>query len=148
MTEFKLNLINAAEICGQLINIVRSSNKAYRVTICEWRERRSLSQNAFQHLIYKEVSGYLIKHGRAQCSPEWVKSNLKNKFLGWCESEFVDIETGEVSKRQELKSTRSLDVGDSMFYTTQILDWACSIGCEIKIPDKCEYRRLMDSQTK
>ena len=146
MKEFKITLSNAAHICSELISIARSSNKVYRVTVCEWRERRSLDQNAFQHVIYKEISDYLISKGRKGCSPGWVKRMLKNHFLGWEQVEFVCIKTGEVTKREQLKSTRLLDVGESMHYTTQILDWACSIGCEIKIPERCEYRKLINSQ--
>ncbi|MFK5949872.1 MAG: DUF5777 family beta-barrel protein [Methylococcales bacterium] len=58
----------------------------------------------------------------------------------------VDIETGVVSTHKELKKTSDLDVGESCDYTTKVLDWAQSIGCEIKIPVKCDYRNYLEKQ--
>jgi len=147
VNEFKLTLASAAHVTGELINITRSSNKAYRVVVSEWREKRSLSQNALQHVIYSDISEYLISKGRKRCTPVWVKSALKNQFLGWTETEFTDLNTGEITNRQVLRSTKDLDVGESCHYTTQILDWAQSIGCNIKIPAKCEYRDMLNKQS-
>lgn len=118
----------------------------YRVTIKKWREKRSLSQNALQHVIYSEVSKYLISRGRHDWDDKKVKENLKNKFLGWRDYEFVDIETGEVITKSVLTETSGLDKGESFNYTTQIIEWAESIGCEIKIPATCEYRSLQSIQ--
>lgn len=145
MNEFKLTLSSATYVTNELINIARSS-KTYRVVVSEWREKRSLSQNAFQHVIYSDISEYLISKGREHCTPAWVKSALKNQFLGWTETEFTDLNTGEITKRQVLRSTKDLDVGESCHYTTHILDWAQSIGCNIKMPAKCEYRDMLNKQ--
>ena len=110
--------------------------------------KRSLDQNALQHCIYEEISSYLIRNNRKECSPSWVKRQLKNKFLGWEDVVFVDVVTGEKAMREELRSTSGLDVGEAYHYTAQILDWADSIGCEIKIPANCQYRELMEIQNK
>ena len=107
---------------------------------------RSLSQNAFHHVIYQEISKYLTQRGREDWTPEYTKKNLKNKFLGWVTEEFVDVSTGERTTRETLRHTSSLDVGEAYQYTTQILDWAESTGCFIKIPADCEYRELMEQQ--
>lgn len=117
-----------------------------RITWEPWRDKRSLSQNAFQHVIYDEISRYLISRGRIDCSPKWVKKMLKNKFLGWEDQEFVDIETGEVTTRQCLRSTSKLDMGEAVHYTDQILMWASDIGCEIKIQTMCDYRKYKEAQ--
>lgn len=146
MTEFKLTLASAVYVTSELINIARSPNKTYRVVVSEWREKRSLSQNALQHVIYSDISEYLISKGRKHCTPAWVKDALKNQFLGWELVEFTDLKTGEITRRDVLRSTKSLDVGESCHYTTQILDWAQSIGCNIKIPAKCEYRDMLNKQ--
>lgn len=130
------------EMCRELLK----SDKKYRVKIVEWREKRSLSQNSLQHVIYGEVSKYLIGKGRTEWTPEKVKENLKNKFLGWQNNEFIDVETGEVINMSVLVPTSKLDKGESFNYTTQIIEWSESIGCEIKIPATCEYRSLMDLQ--
>lgn len=145
MNEFKLTLASSVYVTSQLIDLARS-NKTYRVVVSEWREKRSLSQNALQHVIYSDISEYLISKGRKYCTQDWVKSALKNQFLGWTETEFTDLNTGEITKRQVLRSTKDLDVGESCHYTAQILDWAQSIGCNIKIPAKCKYRDMLNKQ--
>lgn len=128
-----------SEICD-----LHDEGKTVKVSVCEKKRTRSLSQNALQHVIYQDISKYLIKKGRLDCSPEWIKRMLKNKFLGWVDSEYVDIVTGDKEIRQELMPTSQLDPGESYRYTTQILDWCVDIGCEIKIPANCEYRKLQD----
>lgn len=120
--------------------------KGWRVDAKEWRDARSLSQNAFQHVIYEDISRYLIGRGKTECIAEWVKDAVKNKFLGWVDKIFVDIKTGEKTTRQVLRSTSSLDAGEACYYTDQLLEWASSIGLEIKIPAKCEYRDYKEAQ--
>lgn len=132
----------------QWANLLKLSwpKSGYRIVWGPWREKRSLSQNAFQHVIYEDISAYLMSKGRTDCTAEWVKEMLKNKFLGWTEKEFVDVVTGERKMREVLRSTAGLDVGASYHYTTEIIDWAQSIGCEIKIPARCEYREMADRE--
>ena len=134
---------------GYIIQIISSAilaGKVLRVQVSEWREKRSLSQNALQHVIYSDISKYLISKGRKDWTPEYTKKQLKNKFLGWVNEEYIDIETGERTIKSVLKPTAGLDKGDAYHYTTQIIEWAESIGCEIRIPAKCEYRELMERQ--
>lgn len=108
--------------------------------------KRSLNQNAFQHVIYKKISDYLISKGREEWTPEFTKKNLKNKFLGWEDEEYVDIHTGEKLVKSVLRSTASLDKGDSFNFTTAILDWSESIGCQIAIPTNSEYMDMVIEQ--
>ena len=108
--------------------------------------KRSLSQNAFQHVIYQEISKYLISKGRSEWSPDFVKDNLKNKFLGWTLKEYIDVSDGSVSTREVLRKTSTLDKGESFNFTTAILEWSESIGCHIRIPDDCAYRQMMEEQ--
>ncbi len=121
--------------------------KTIKVTVKNAR-KRSLSQNAFQHVIYTEVSKYLVSKGRESWTPEYTKLQLKNKFLGWQEEEYVDVVTGEVTIRETLRHTAGLSKGESFDFTTQIIDWAESIGCPIKIPDDSEYMNLYREQVK
>lgn len=116
------------------------------VEVKKWVDKRSLSMNALQHCIYAEVSRYLISKGRSEWSPHFVKKNLKNKFLGWEVEYFIDVVTGARSEVQSLRKTSGLDRGDSYLYTEQIIEWSRSIGCEIKIPEKCEFMSLQASQ--
>lgn len=102
--------------------------------------------NAFQHAIYQSISTFLTAHGKPECTPEWVKRALKNKYLGWIREEFIDIATGECSVHEILRHTSTLDSGEAYHFTSQILEFAESIGCEIKIPAKSEYREMADKQ--
>ena len=120
--------------------------KAYRVNIVAWRERRSLNQNDFQHVIYTEISKFLISKGRTDWTVKVVKKNMKNKFLGWAKEEFIDVVTGEITTKDILVETSKLDVGDSYNYTTNLLSWCADMGIFIKIPSQCDYRDIMDSQ--
>ncbi len=120
--------------------------KGWRIDFKEWRDARTLSQNAFQHAIYEDISRYLIGRGRSECTPPWVKDAVKNRFLGWVDKVFVDIKTGEKTVRQVLRSTSKLDPGEACYYIDQLLEWASSIGLEIKIPAKCEYRDYKEVQ--
>lgn len=108
--------------------------------------KRSLSQNAFQHVCYQEISKYLISNGRDEWTPEFVKKNLKNKLLGWNQEPFVDVITGERREIWTLRHTSKLDKGEAMNYITQILEWAESIGCHIRIPEDSEYYQSMQQQ--
>lgn len=108
--------------------------------------KRSLPQNDYQHVLYSEISKYLVVKGRNEWTPGFVKKNLKNKFLGWQTETFVDVKTGERRDIWTLKSSSKLDKGEAMNYITQILDWAESIGCHIRIPEDSEYMKLMQSQ--
>ena len=71
---------------------------------------------------------------------------LKNKLLGWDIETFTDILTGAKTEREVLRHTSQLTKGEMMDYLTQIIEWAESIGCEIRIPVNSEYMRLMESQ--
>ena len=71
---------------------------------------------------------------------------LKNKLLGWIDETYTDIVTGEKTTRQELRHTSDLTNGEMLDYLTQIIEWAESIGCEIRIPANSQYMQLMESQ--
>jgi len=149
MNPQSIKAINAHQI-DQLSNFLKVSipKEGWRVTFAPWKEKRSLDQNSFQHCIYQDISEYLISRGRKDCTPEWVKAMLKNKFLGWVPQEFTDLITGAKVTRDVLRETAKLDVGEAYYYTTEIIEWASSIGLEIKIPTHCEYSNLRNAQNK
>lgn len=107
---------------------------------------RTLSQNAFQHVCYQEISDYLISKGRKDCNPEWVKQMLKNSFLGWRSESFTDVKTGQVMQRDVLVKTSSLDKGEALEYTQNIINWAQDIGLMIKIPENSDHMMHMRAQ--
>ena len=132
------------EISGYAHDHFEQGGGALKVKITN-SGKRSLSQNAFQHVCYQEISKYLIAKDRNEWTPEFVKKNLKNKMLGWQTETFVDVKTGERRDIWTLKSSSKLDKGEAMNYITQIMDWAESIGCHIKIPEDSEYMKAMQS---
>ena len=133
------------EISGYAHDHFEQGGGALKVRITN-SGKRSLSQNAFQHVCYQEISKYLVAKGRNEWTPEFVKKNLKNKILGWQTEVFVDVTTGERRDIWTLKSSSKLDKGEAMNYITQILDWAESIGCHIRIPEDSEYMNLINKQ--
>lgn len=58
---------------GKILQEQLSDGKCLRLQVKEWREKRSLSQNALSHMWYAEISEYLINSGRTDATPEWVK---------------------------------------------------------------------------
>lgn len=137
-------MLELFRVITELIKL--NPNKSYRIIVKEWREKRSVSQNAFQHVIYNELSKYLISKGRNDWDVKKVKFEMKNNFLGWKQTECVNVLTGEVTIKEVLIGTSGLDVGESYYYTTRLLDFSQSIGCTIRIPEKCDYRDLMEQQ--
>lgn len=128
------------EVSAYVVKHFDGSNQPLKFKITQ-SGKRSLSQNAFSHLIYSKISDYLIHKGRKDWTPHFVKENLKNKFIGWCEQEFIDVKTGEKKSHMVLRKTSKLDKGEFQVYLTQILDWAESIGCRIEIPEDSEYMK-------
>jgi len=139
----------AAEIdqCANFLKLAIPA-QGWRITYTPWREKRSLSQNSFMHVIYRDISNYLISKGRSEWTPGKVKLMLKNKYLGWTEVEFTDVVTGQVTTREVLKSSSALDVGAANHFITEIIEWAASIGIEIKVPAECEYRDVLNTQNR
>ena len=147
MKDFKLTISSLGYFIAELTKMITTEpNKAWRITVKGWRESRSLSMNALQHVVYGEISKYLISKGRVDWCENKTKREMKNSFLGWITEEYTDLKTGEVTVKEVLRSTSGLDQGDGCQYTTQVLDFAQTIGCEIKIPSKCDYRELMERQ--
>lgn len=143
---FLLSTEDLHQVSGYIHDHFDDTNKPLKVVVKNYG-RRSLSQNALQHVVYAEISEYLISKGRTDWTPEFVKEQLKNKFLGWEDKEFVDVVTGQKTVKSVLVKTATLDKGDAYQFTTEILAWAESIGCYIKIPENCEYMELTREQS-
>ena len=88
MKDFKLTISSLGYFVSKLTKMITSNqNISYRINIKQWRESRSLNQNAFQHVIYDKISVYLVSKGRKDWTTEFTKKNMKNKFLGWIDDE-------------------------------------------------------------
>ncbi|WP_038024560.1 recombination protein NinB [Tatumella sp. UCD-D_suzukii] len=141
----RLHTTNFQAIGQQLSELLQSGN-SFRLKVEPWRERRSLSQNSMQHAWYAEISRYLIRNGRSFASAEWVKDAMKHTYLGYEETERVDVITGERTVIQTLRHTSRLDTGEMHDYLTKVEGWARSIGCLLTAPDNSEYRELQRRQ--
>ena len=147
MKDYKLELNSLGFFIAELTKMITTNDgKAWRVTVKGWRESRSLSQNALQHVIYADLSRYLILKGRKEWTEKKAKFEMKSNFLGWENTECINVHTGEVIVKETLRSTSGLDVGDAFHYTTQVIEFARHVGCEIRIPAKCEYNDLIKQQ--
>ena len=71
---------------------------------------------------------------------------MKNTFLGSVEIELANAITGEVTRQYELVATESLDKGEYLHFMNQVFDWCVSIGCNLTVPIKSEYRELIKRQ--
>lgn len=131
---------------GQQILPMLDSGETYRLIIKPWREKRSLNQNALSHMWYSEISEYLIKSGRYDATPEWVKRNLKRTYLGCEEVTYTDFVTGDKSTTYEPRHTSSLDAGEMHYFLTQVEQWCAQFGLVLTIPHDSEYQKLKDKQ--
>ncbi|MBA7773655.1 MULTISPECIES: YbcN family protein [unclassified Enterobacter] len=141
----KLHRGNFAAI-GQQIQPLLDAGQCFRLQVKPWREKRSLSQNALFHLWMGEISGYLIKSGRTDATPEWVKRNLKKTYLGCEEVTYTDFITGAKETSWEPRHTSLLDTGEMHIFMCKVEAWCAQFGLALTIPNGCEYQQLRDKQ--
>lgn len=131
---------------GQQLQPLLESGECYRLILKPWKEKRSLSQNALSHMWYGEISEYLIKSGRTDATPEWVKRNLKKTYLGSQQVEYTDFVTGEKVSTWEPRHTSELDTGEMHFFLNQVELWCSQFGLALTIPFDSEYQKLKEKQ--
>ena len=141
----KLHAGNFAAV-GKLLQEQLATGKPLRLEVKEWREKRSLSQNSLLHLWLGEISEYLVKSGRTDATPAWVKRNLKKTYLGYEEVEYTDFVTGTKTSELELRHTSDLDTGDMHHFMCQVEGWCAQFGLALTIPSNCEFQQLRDKQ--
>lgn len=130
----------------QLLNDELQWGGTLRLRVEPWREKRTLSQNAMFHAWMRELSRFLIKHGRSNCSPEWCKDAMKFTFLGFEETTFTDVETGAQIVRETLRHTSKLKTGEMFHFMTKVQAWCLDIGCFLKVPVTSEFFELKTKQ--
>ncbi|HAU5603708.1 TPA: hypothetical protein JD320_002904 [Citrobacter koseri] len=141
----KLHRGNFAAI-GQQIQPLLDAGQCFRLQVKPWREKRSLSQNSLFHMWMTEISEYLIKSGRTDATPEWVKRNLKKTYLGSEEVTYTDFVTGKKETTWEPRHTSSLDTGEMHIFMVKVEMWCAQFGLSLTIPSSCEYQQLRDKQ--
>ena len=140
MNEFKLTLSNLGDVINQLTKILQSSNKVFRVTVKEWKETRSLSQNALMWKWLAEID----KQAPLKCDSKIKGPDLWHEIF---KKYFCPVKTvTNGSKSVEIKSTKMLDVGEFTFYLNKIENWCFDRGITLTIPQDSEYYKLMEYQ--
>jgi len=139
----------------QLLDVLPAiAEHGYPLRLTWKTSTRSLSQNALFHKWCEEVASFFVDHGKthfasgATISKESIKRNLKQTFLGTHKVEHIDLTTGEVTEREELRHTSDLDKGEMQHFLDQVSAWATEYGIGLTRPEDSEYLRIareMDS---
>ncbi len=109
---------------------------------------RSLPQNALFHKWCEEIAQFFVRMGKttfatgAPMNMENVKRNLKQTFLGETPITDINLKTGEVTERYELRRTSCLDKGEMHAFMTCIDVWANEHGIYLSHPEDSEYMKM------
>ena len=91
MKDFKLTINSLPLLVAELTKLVTSGNKAFRVNIVSWRERRSLSQNALYHKWLAEISNQAKVNGKSFSADVWHEYFKKY----YCPKTVINMPAGE-----------------------------------------------------
>ena len=143
MKDFKLSISSLGRLVSELTKLISTTDKFYRVTIVEWREKRSLSQNSLYWKWLAEIDKQnpLVVVNSKDCGAELWHEVFK-KF--YCPPRIIS--NGSV--QMEVVSTKLLDVGEMHHYLTQIEHWAMNRGFKLTIPIDSDYMKFIDEQNK
>lgn len=109
---------------------------------------RTLPQNALFHKWCEEIARFFVSMGKATFSTgapmnmNNVKRNLKQTFLGEVSIQDINLKTGEVTERYELRHTSRLDKGQMYSFMTCIDNWAQEHGIYLPHPEDSEYMKI------
>ena len=109
---------------------------------------RSLPQNALFHKWCECAAQFFVSMGKttfatgAPMNMPNMKRNLKLTFLGEEVIRDINLKTGEVTERYELKHTSDLDKGAMHSFMTCIDAWAAEHGIYLPHPEDSEYMKM------
>ncbi|MCO7566427.1 hypothetical protein NJI34_28585 [Pseudomonas sp. S 311-6] len=109
---------------------------------------RSLPQNALFHKWCEEIAQFFVRMGKttfatgAAMNAEHVKRNLKQTFLGEELIRDINLQTGEITERHELRHTSELDKGAMHAFMTCVDMWANDHGIYLSHPEDSEYMKM------
>lgn len=138
MDDFCLHETTKAQLWPVLKDML-ATGKRYRVSIVEWKEKRSLSQNALLWKWNGEIAAQLTRTGKGKFNQDDIHEYLKDLY---CPPKPISV----MGETRYVKSTKLLDTGDMTRYLEQIDMWAHQRGLRLTIPPRCEYRQLMEAQ--
>jgi len=133
-------MANLGDVFNQLTKIAQSKNVPFRLSAKEWRESRSLSQNALMWKWLAEID----KQAPLKCDSTIKGSDLWHEIFKkyYCPAKSVSNESNSV----DIKSTKMLDVGEFTFYLNKIENWCFDRGIILTTPLDSEYAKLMERQ--
>jgi len=127
---------------------------AQLVTFCDLNAR-SKPQNDTFHGWTGEIAKFFKANGKteflngAPMTGDNVKRNLKETFLGYEEVESINLQTGEVTKTNELRHTSKLSKKDMMAFMWLVEQWASKYDIPLTIPtDSSYYQAMQESGAK
>lgn len=141
----KLRLNQISDL-AQLQAAIRKKGFPCSVTIAG--AGRSLPQNALFHMWCEEIARFFVRMGKttfatgAPMDAANVKRNLKLTFLGEETIRDINLKTGAVTERLELRHTSQLDKGEMHSFMTCIDNWAQEHGIYLPHPEDSEYQRM------
>ncbi|KAA5842271.1 hypothetical protein F2A37_16520 [Pseudomonas chlororaphis] len=109
---------------------------------------RSLPQNALFHKWCDEIAQFFVRMGKttfatgAPMNETSIKRNLKQTFLGETPITDINLKTGEVTERYELRHTSCLDKGEMHAFMTCVDMWANEHGIYLSHPEDSEYMKM------
>ena len=137
MKNFKLTTDSIGLFIADLWNL--DLTKAWRVTIVQWREKRSNDQNSLYWKWMAELAKQARVNGKEFSGEVWAEFFKKY----YCPDKLIDMPLGEASI---VKSTTNLDTGEMHHYLNKIQAWCMSEGYALTIPENSEYQQLLDKQ--
>ncbi len=140
MKDFKLNSGTLAALAAEVGRLVMTG-KSYRVSVVEWRDSRSLSQNSLYWKWLAEIDKQnpLVVVNSKDCGAELWHEVFKKYY---CPQRVISNGKSNI----EIVSTKLLDKGEFHHYLNQIEQWAMSRGFKLTIPADSEYVKLLDQQ--
>ena len=144
MQEFKLTISSLGYLIQELTKLITSNQKiAYRVSIKQWRESRSLSQNSLYWAWLAEIN----KQAPLKIEGNTVKgSELWHEVFKKYYCPVKNITNSE--KSLPVQSTKVLDIGEMTFYLNKIENFCIDRGIRLTIPESCDYSKYMEQQNK
>jgi hypothetical protein len=109
---------------------------------------RSLPQNALFHKWCGCAAQFFVSMGKATfatgapMNTENMKRNLKQTYLGEELIRDINLKTGEITERYELRKTSGLDKGAMHHFMTLVDNWAQEHGIYLPHPEDSEYMKM------
>jgi hypothetical protein len=139
--DFKLTLNSLGDFVAELAKLLTNNDRSYRISVVEWREKRSLSQNSLYWKWLDEINTQnpLKVNGSKIQGPDLWHEVFKKYY---CPAKLIT----NGSQSIEVKSTKILDVGEMTFYLNKIENWCIDRGIKLTMPESSEYYQLMENQ--